>query len=142
MGNWKNILKDNDIDHYNRGGEIDDRLEEHYDEHSSYKYEDYDAPTQDELIDELLSMHKNMQMGAVIEGILVRVDSAARKRQKVLEDGQWKILNLVRELKDMDEDDFDPLHLSDENKKFYFEELEKISLPVYLDLKRAIKNYI
>ena len=140
--NWKNILKDNDIDHYNRGGEIDDRLEEHYDEHSSYKYEDYEAPTQDELIDELLIMHKNMQMGAAIERIMARVDSSARKRQKALEDSQGEILNLVRELKDMDEDNFDPLNLSDKNKKFYFEELKELYLPVYSDLKRAIKNYI
>ena len=140
--NWKNILKDNDIDHYNRGGEIDDRLEEHYDEHSSYKYEDYEAPTQDELIDELLIMHKNMQMGAAIERIMARVDSSARKRQKALEDSQGKILNLVRELKDMDKDNFDPLNLSDKNKKFYFEELKELYLPVYSDLKRVIKNYI
>jgi len=139
---WKNILKDNDIDHYNRGGEIDDRLEEHYDEHSSYKYEDYEAPTQDELMDELLIMHENMQMGAAIERIMARVDSSARKRQKALEDSQREILNLVRELKDMDEDNFDPLNLSDKNKKFYFEGLKELYLPVYSDLKRAIKNYI
>ena len=136
-------MKDDEIDRYQRGGETTDRLEGHYDEHRSY-HKDYDStpPTQDELINELLDKHKTIQMGVAIEKIIARVDSSARKRERALGEGQLKIMNLVQELKDMDEDNFSPLHLSDKNKKFYFEELNELSLPVYLDLKSAIVPYL
>jgi len=138
---WKNILKDDEIDHYQRGGEIEDRLEEHYDEHRSYLNEG-DPPTQGELVDELLTKRKNMQMGENIERILSRIDNGAKQREKALSEGGLKIRKLVREINEMHEEEFDLFKLSDESKKFYYEELEKLHLHVYMDLKRVIRQFL
>jgi len=138
---WEKILKEDDYAHYMRGGETDDRLEEHYDEHSDYRHEG-DLPTQDEEIKELLTQHKTMQMGASIERFMAKVDSSAREREKALREGQLKLLNVVRELKDMDEENFNPNNLSDKNRKFYFEEMNKLPLHIYTDIKRIVRNFI
>jgi hypothetical protein len=137
---WEKILKEDDYAHYMRGGETEDRLEEHYDEHSDYRHEG-GLPTYDEIIDDLLTMREDMMLGRSIEEVLGRIDNGAKQRQKMLDESGRRTAILIREIKEMGKENFNPNNWSDKNRKFYFEEMNKLPLHIYTDIRRIVRNF-